>query len=105
MCLYGSYEVYLSLSEAPGSSHICLSSENPDFGSQKCNNLGLKSAIRYKARHVIQKMSRVVTYFFKKSPQLSVHDISWLHYLLGILPPGILTFIFSRASLAAFRVK
>ena len=38
----------------PGkSSHICLSTENDDFGSQKFNKLGLKGAIHYEGGHVV----------------------------------------------------
>ena len=39
--------------EAPGSSHLSLSAQNPDFGPKKCNNLGQKSAMRYKDHHVV----------------------------------------------------
>jgi hypothetical protein len=67
--------------EAPGSSHICLSGEIPDFGSQKCNNLGLKSAIRYKACHVIKNVT--CCHLKKKNPpQLSVHDLPQLTLLI-----------------------
>ena len=63
-----------SLQQAPGSSYICLSSENPDLGPQKCNNFGLKSAIRHKVCHVVTKCHVCR----KKFPQLTVHDISRL---------------------------
>ena len=64
--------LYYSVHQAPGSSCLCLSGENPDLGPQKCNNFGLKSAIRHKACHVVTN----VTSFEKKIPQLTVHDIS-----------------------------
>jgi hypothetical protein len=51
----------IQLRQAPGSSHLCKSAENPDFGSQKCNKLGVKSAIRYKVHHVV----KIITCFLE----------------------------------------
>ena len=55
MMLYTLYTLYILVIGPRKSSHICLSAENADFGSQKCNNLGLKGAIHYKVGHVVTK--------------------------------------------------
>ena len=93
--------------QAPGSSHLSLSAQNPDFGPKKCNNLGQKSAMRYKDRHVVTIITCFWSNFFK-NPQargtISIQavvkvratNISFNHLPARNLVPHLLQSFFGR---------